>query len=142
MRWIFIIICCFSCTDLLIQDSSYHSIFIENGAWLEIHPDESYIDISNFTFQMWFTGGDVDPDISPALFSILNDDGSIEVGLFVNPDQSNMLSIWVENELSAEIELDFDILDSDEFHQITIQSSTQLEIMFDGLIYGSASLMV
>ena len=74
----FILLICFSCTDLILHDTTeYHSIQLNGNAWIHIindSNDENDISIMNnaFTLEFWFTGGNSGNSESACLASIID----------------------------------------------------------------------
>ena len=69
-----------SCTDLFIQETQYNSLYFKGGSWIEIERIDSMKLESNandFTLQFWVSGGEVDTNEAPALFSLIDSSDAI-----------------------------------------------------------------
>ena len=65
----------FSCIDLIIQEEKYNSLYFTGGSWIEFaRLDSMKMDATanDFTLQFWVSGGEVDTNTAPALFSIVD----------------------------------------------------------------------
>ena len=65
----------FSCIDLIIQEAQYNSLYFTGGSWIEMARLDSMKmanAANNFTLQFWVSGGEVDANNAPALFSIVD----------------------------------------------------------------------
>jgi len=64
-----------SCIDLFIQETQYNSLYFTGGSWIEIARLDSMkmeTAANDFTLQFWASGGEVDTNKAPALFSIID----------------------------------------------------------------------
>ena len=64
-----------SCIDLIIQEEKYNSLYFTGGSWIEMALLDSMkmaTTSNNFTLQFWVSGGEVDTNKAPALFSIVD----------------------------------------------------------------------
>jgi len=64
-----------SCIDLITQKTLYNSLYFQGGSWIEIAPLDSMkmaTTANDFTLQFWVSGGEVDTNKAPALFSIVD----------------------------------------------------------------------
>ena len=64
-----------SCIDLITQNTLYNSLYFQGGSWIEIAPLDSMkmaTTANDFTLQFWVSGGEVDTNKAPALFSIVD----------------------------------------------------------------------
>ena len=64
-----------SCIDLITQKTVYNSLYFKGGSWIEIAPLDSMkmaTTANDFTLQFWVSGGEVDTNKAPALFSIVD----------------------------------------------------------------------
>ena len=65
----------FSCIDLVIEENQYNSLNFKGGSWIEL-PQMSNMKLSSssnkFSLQFWISGGEVDTNQAPALFSLTN----------------------------------------------------------------------
>ena len=64
-----------SCIDLITQNTLYNSLYFPGGSWIETAPLDSMkmaTTANDFTLQFWVSGGEVDTNKAPALFSIVD----------------------------------------------------------------------
>jgi len=135
-----ILLICFSCTDLILQDTTeYHSIHLNGNAWINIENDvndENDISKMNnaFTLEFWFTGGNSGNSESACLASIIDVTGAIKFGLFKDPLSPNVLEVWVDDTQLDPIPLDLeeDLNSGLNFHHIAITSDETIQIYLDG----------
>ena len=136
-----ILLICFSCTDLILKDSTkYHSIQLNGNAWIHIENDVNEDnDISiindNFTLEFWFTGGNSGDSESACLVSIIDTDDAIKFGLFKDPLSPNALEIWLDDTPLDPIllNLEEDLNSGSIFHHIAITSNENVQIYIDGI---------
>ena len=65
----------FSCINLFIQETQYNSLYFTGGSWIEMARLDSMkmaTAANDFTLQFWVSGGEVDTNKAPALFSIVD----------------------------------------------------------------------
>ena len=63
------------CTDLFIQETQYNSLYFTGGSWIEMARLDSIkmsAAANDFTLQFWVSGGEVDTNNAPTLFSIVD----------------------------------------------------------------------
>ena len=136
----FILLICFSCTDLILQDTTkYHSIQLNGNAWIHIENDvneENDISIMDdaFTLEFWFTGGNSENLESACLTSIIDEAGVIKFGLFKDPLSPNALEVWLDDTRLDPIHLNLDenLNSGSTFHHIAITSDENIQIYLDG----------
>jgi len=142
MLKLFILLICFSCTDLILQDTTeYHSIQLNGNAWIHIKNDdneENDISIMDdaFTLEFWFTGGNSGNSESACLVSIIDIDGAIKFGLYKDPFSPNTLDLWLNNTRLDPIPLnpEVDLNSGSTFHHIAITSDENIQIYLDGIL--------
>ena len=62
-----------SCIDLITQKTVYNSLYFKGGSWIEMaRIDSMKLESNDFTLQFWVSGGEVDINEAPALFSIID----------------------------------------------------------------------
>ena len=124
MKKIFPILLIFlSCTELLINNTEYHSIELKGNGWVQIDQGSNF-NKNNFTFQTWFSGSDSIITSTQTIFSMVNSTGDILIGLFKDPINSNQLNIWLDNENDTTIEVTDILNDIDSFNLLTIKTDT------------------
>ncbi len=122
MKKIFpILIIFFSCTDLLINDTEYHSIELNGNGWVQIEQGTDFNE-NNFTLQSWFSGSDNPISGTQTILSMLNSSGEILIGIFKDPIYTNRLYVWIDNEYVNTIEISDELHDINSFNLITVKS--------------------
>ena len=118
----FILILFFSCTNLLINKTEYHSIELNGSSWIQVKQGSNYNE-NNFTIQSWFSGSNnTEVTSTQTIFSMLNESGDILIGIFKDPVYTNKLNIWIDNENTATIEVSDELSNIDSFNLISIRS--------------------
>tara|TARA_Y100000817_G_scaffold295172_1_gene269630 strand:+ start:333 stop:1202 length:870 start_codon:yes stop_codon:yes gene_type:complete len=118
----FILILFFSCTNLLINKTEYHSIELNGSSWIQVKQGSNYNE-NNFTIQSWFSGSNnTEVTSTQTIFSMLNESGDILIGIFKDPVYTNKLNIWIDNENTAAIEVSDELSNIDSFNLISIRS--------------------
>ena len=140
---LFILLFCFSCTDLILQDSTkYNSIHLNGNAWIhienDVNDDVNDISVMNnaFTLEFWFTGGNSGDSESACLLSIIDENGAIKFGLFKDPISPNGLEVWLGDARLSSISLNLDenLNSGSTFHHIAITSNQNIQIYLDGTL--------
>ena len=118
----FILILFFSCTNLLINKTEYHSIELNGSSWIQVKQGSNYNE-NNFTIQSWFSGSNnTEVTSTQTIFSMLNESGDILIGIFKDPVYTNKLNIWIDNENTTTIEVSDELSNIDSFNLISIRS--------------------
>jgi len=113
----------FSCTDLLINVPQYHSVELKGNAWVQINQGSSF-NKNNFTLQTWFSGSDSSIDNTQTLFSMVNSNGEILLGVFKDPISTNQVNIWINNENITTVDSKAFLNDINSFNLLTIKGDT------------------
>lgn len=127
-------LCLISCIDLITEEEFYESIHLQKSGWLEFY--ESTINqtiplLDYFTFQVWFSSNS-SPDLdAPCILNIKNT--SWDLAIYKNPNSTNLLMIYINQELMNEVEIDnVDLNNPNNFHLITVViNETTIMIYFD-----------
>ena len=83
MKKIFpILLIFFSCTELLINNTEYHSIQLKGNGWVQIEQGSSF-NKNNFTLQTWFSGSDSTISSTQTILSMLSESGEILLGILL-----------------------------------------------------------
>ena len=104
---IFITLFFISCIDLITEEEYYESIHLKQSGWLEFYQDNIGEDIQiadNFSFQIWFSGQELIELDAPCLLTFNDEEWSLN--LYRNPNINNLISIYLNQELSGEIEIE------------------------------------
>ena len=143
----FILLIFFSCTDLILQDTTqYHSIQLNGNAWIHIinsSNDDNDVSVMNnaSTLEFWFTGGNSGDSESACLLSIIDANDDIQFGIFKDPLSPNALEVWLNDERLDPISLNLDenLNSGSTFHHIAITSNENINIYLDGEIFANSS---
>ncbi len=125
-----------SCTDLLDTELNLDSVNLDGGSWIQVMNRDEFTDAGDlnvlegsFTLEFFISGGNMNTTDSPALFTVGNDDGGIEIGFFLDQNQPNIIRvIWDEeiDEINLENlgylnleDLDLDWNNSDKYYHIS-----------------------
>ena len=98
-----------SCIDLITQNTLYNSLDFQGGSWIEIAPlDSMKMDTgtNDFTLQFWVSGGEVDTNEAPSLFSLIDPQDSIKLTLFRDKGKTNTITVIINSEVFPPIEID------------------------------------
>ena len=83
----------FSCIDLIIQEEIYNSLYFSGGGWIEFAEiDSMKLESNDFTIQFWISGGDVDTNEAPAMFSLIAPYDNITLALLRDVNQKNSIT--------------------------------------------------
>ena len=125
---IFITLFFISCIDLITEEEYYESIYLKQSGWLEFYQDNVGEDIQiadNFSFQIWFSGQELIEFDAPCLLTIDDDEWSLN--LYRNPNINNLISIYLNQELSGEIEIEnINLDDESNFYLLSVIIDNQL----------------
>jgi len=116
-----ILIIFFSCTELLINETQYHSIELNGNGWVQIEQGTDF-NKNNFTLQSWFSGSKNTTSGTQTILSMLNSSGEILIGIFKDPIYTNRLYVWIDNEYVNTIEISDELHDINSFNLITVKS--------------------
>ena len=82
-----------SCIDLITQKTIYNSLYFKGGSWIEMaRIDSMKLESNDFTLQFWVSGGEVDTNEAPTLFSII--DSTDKTILALLRDSNKKLFFW------------------------------------------------
>ena len=72
MKFIYLIfLFLLACTNLFIDEKEYNSFAFKGGSWIEFPSiDSMIVQNYNFSIQFWVSGGEINGNEAPALFSI------------------------------------------------------------------------
>tara|TARA_Y100001968_G_C19412434_1_gene747076 strand:- start:188 stop:994 length:807 start_codon:yes stop_codon:yes gene_type:complete len=112
-----------SCIDLIVQEINYNSLFFSGGSWIELQKMNSMsIDPSadKFSLQFWISGGEVDTNEAPALFSLITSSGNIILSLLRDPNVSNRITTIINSQVDYIDVNNIDFSDEDNFYLISL----------------------
>ncbi len=135
----------FSCIDLIIQEEIYNSLYFTGGSWIEFAEiDSMKLESNDFTLQFWVSGGDVDTNEAPAMFSLIDPYDNITLALLRDVNQKNSITTIINSVIGKQEYSGLDWSDSDNFYLISLlfSDSKGLKIYInDSNIINSESLI-
>ena len=135
----------FSCIDLMIQEEKINSLYFTGGSWIEFAKiDSMKLESNDFTLQFWVSGGEVDTNEAPAIFSIIDSTDEITLAVLRDANQSNILTTIINSNITPSEFSWLDWSDPDKFYLISIlfSDSKGLKIYInDSNIINSESLI-
>ena len=110
-----------SCIDLVTQEIQYNSLYFQGGSWIEIAQiDSMKLESNDFTLQFWISGGEVDTNEAPALFSLIDSSDKITLALLRDPNQQNKIITVINSQFSKHEMSELDWSDSENFYLISL----------------------
>ena len=110
-----------SCIDLVTQETQYNSLYFQGGSWIEIAQiDSMKLESNDFTLQFWVSGGEVDTNEAPALFSLIDPTDKITLALLRDPNQQNKITTVINSDFSNHEMSELDWSDSENFYLISL----------------------
>ena len=135
----------FSCIDLIIQEEIYNSLYFTGGSWIEFAEiDSMKLESNDFTIQFWVSGGDVNTNEAPAMFSIIDPDDNITLAILRDVNQENSITTIINSAVGKQEYSGLDWSDPDDFYLISLlfSDSKGLNIYInDYKILSSGSLL-
>ena len=111
-----------SCIDLITEEEYYESVHLKQTGWLDFYENsiEQNIQLEeNFTFQIWFSGQELSGLEAPCILNI-NDD-TWNLAIYRNPNVSNRIAIYMDQELINELEIEsMDLDNGDNFYLLSV----------------------
>ena len=89
-----------SCIDLITQNIQYNSLYFTGGSWIEIAQlDSMKMDATanDFTLQFWASGGEVNTNKAPALFSIVDSTDKITLALLRDVNRQERITTVINS---------------------------------------------
>ena len=110
-----------SCIDLMIPEEKINSLYFKGGSWIEFGElDSMKLESNDFTLQFWVSGGEVDTNEAPAIFSIIDSTDKITLALLRDANQSNILTTIINSNVTPSEFSWLDWSDPDNFYLISI----------------------
>ena len=135
----------FSCIDLIIQEEKINSLYFKGGSWIEFGKlDSMKLESNDFTLQFWVSGGEVDTNEAPAIFSIIDSTDEITLAVLRDANQDNSITTIINSTVGKEEYSWLDWSDPDNFYLISLlfSDSKGLKIYInDSNIINSESLI-
>ena len=114
----------FSCIDLIIQEEIYNSLYFSGGSWIEFAEiDSMKLESNDFTIQFWVSGGEVNTNEAPAMFSIIDPDDNITLAILRDVNQKNSITTIINSEVGKQEYSGLDWSDSDNFYLFSFNFS-------------------
>ena len=118
-----------SCIDLITQETRYNSLNFQGGSWIELAQiDSMKLESNDFTLQFWISGGEVDTNEAPALFSLIDSSDNITLALLRDPNQQNKITTVINSHVSKHEMSGLDWSDSDNFYLISLLFSDNSDV--------------
>ena len=134
-----------SCIDLMIQEEKINSLYFKGGSWIEFGQfDSMKLESNDFTLQFWVSGGEVDTNEAPAIFSIIDSTDEITLAVLRDANQENSITTIINSTVGKEEYSWLDWSDPDNFYLISLlfSDSKGLKIYInDSNIINSESLI-
>ena len=90
-----------SCIDLITQKTVYNSLYFKGGSWIEMaHIDSMKLEADDFTLQFWVSGGEVDTNAAPTLFSIIDSTDKTILALLRDSNKQNSITTVINSKVS------------------------------------------
>ena len=126
-----------SCIDLITQKTVYNSLYFKGGSWIEMaRIDSMKLESNDFTLQFWVSGGEVDINEAPALFSIIDSTDKTILALLRDSNKQNSITTVINSKVSKHDISNLDWSDSDNFYLISLLFSdiSGVKIFLDSTI--------
>ena len=91
-----------SCIDLINQKIQYNSLYFTGGSWIEMAQiDSMKIGSNDYTLQFWASGGAVDTNEAPALFSLIDSTDKITLAILRDSNKQNRITTVINSNVST-----------------------------------------
>ena len=140
---IFYIFLLTSCIDLIIQESNYNSLFFSGGSWIELQKMSAMkIDTStnDFSLQFWISGGEVDTNEAPALFSLTTTSGNIILSLLRDPNVKNRITTVINSQVNYIDVNNIDFSNEANFYLISLifSNNSNIKVYLDSTLISTS----
>jgi hypothetical protein len=129
----------------MIQEEKINSLYFTGGSWIEFGQlDSMKLESNDFTLQFWVSGGEVDTNEAPAIFSIIDSTDEITLAVLRDANQENSITTIINSTVGKEEYSWLDWSDPDNFYLISLlfSDSKGLKIYInDSNIINSESLI-
>jgi len=113
-----------SCIDLMIQEEKINSLYFKGGSWIEFAKiDSMKLESNDFTIQFWVSGGEVDTNEAPAMFSIIDPNDNIILAILRDVNQKNSITTIINSTVGKQEYSGLDWSDSDKFYLFSFKFS-------------------
>ena len=114
----------FSCIDLIIQEKTYNSLYFTGGSWIEFAKiDSMKLESNDFTIQLWVSGGEMNSNEAPAMFSIIDPNDNITLAILRDMNQKNSITTIINSTIGKHEYSGLDWSDSDKFYLFSFNFS-------------------
>jgi len=123
-----------SCEEEVVE-TGINSIKLSGENYLEIANSTSLKSIGEegFTIEIWASGGTDIPGVAQALFMVGNNNGGDEIGIYQIPGDSNLVIIYIDNNLFGVIDVPGLDWSAGELHYLTlVKYNKSVGFYFDG----------
>ena len=91
-----------SCIDLITQKIQYNSLYFTGGSWIEMALiDSMKIGSNDYTLQFWVSGGTVETNEAPALFSLIDSTDKITLAILRDSNKQNRITTVINSNVST-----------------------------------------
>ena len=90
--------------------------------------DSMKLESNDFTLQFWVSGGEVDTNEAPALFSLIDSSDEITLALLRDPNQQNKITTVINSHVSKHEMSGLDWSDSENFYLISLLFSDNSDV--------------
>ena len=129
----------------MIQEEKINSLYFTGGSWIEFAKiDSMKLESNDFTLQFWVSGGEVDTNEAPAIFSIIDSTDEITLAVLRDANQENSITTIINSTVGKEEYSWLDWSNPDNFYLISLlfSDSKGLKIYInDSNIINSESLI-
>ena len=110
-----------SCIDLITQKTVYNSLYFKGGSWIEMaRIDSMKLESNDFTLQFWVSGGEVDTNEAPTLFSIIDSTDKTILALLRDSNKQNSITTVINSKVSKHDISNLDWSGSENFYLISL----------------------
>ena len=118
-----------SCIDLMTQKTQYNSLYFNGGSWIEIAQiDNMKLESDDFTLQFWVSGGEVDTNEAPALFSLIDPSNKITLAVLRDPNNQHSITTIINSNISKHDIAELDWSDPENFYLISFLFSNSSDV--------------
>jgi len=105
----------------MIQEEKYNSLYFKGGSWIEFGKlDSMKLESNDFTLQFWVSGGEVDTNEAPAIFSIVDSTDGITLAILRDANEENSITTIINSTVGKEEFSWLNWSDPDNFYLISI----------------------
>ena len=112
-----------SCINLFIQETQYNSLYFTGGSWIEMARLDSMklaTAANDFTLQFWVSGGEVEANNAPALFSIVDTTDTTTLALLRDINKQDKITTVINERVISSDVNGLEWSDPENFYLISI----------------------